>query len=267
MRGEDNKKKGGIEELLGGLPRVEAPGDFDFRLKARLAGGKAVPHAYFPRLQFLKISIPAALLVAMGMFIFVSGPGDVGSVVVTDVPSPIPSETERAVIPPRDVRPEPAVVPIQTPNGTPTPEHLVERAVTITDPQVEKPELRRNEVPQRGSEDHALSPSQRRLAPRGIDPNSVEVKVPEGLGSGVEVSVNDILEMLGASGTYEQGGWRVRAVMADGPAARSGLRHGDLVELVNGKPVLRSSTIPQGTVITTMGIRRDGRHVQLIIGR
>jgi len=61
-----------LQELLSGLGTVEAPGDFDFRLRARLAGEKPA-RAHFPLsgLSFgLRSAVVASLLLVCGLALF-----------------------------------------------------------------------------------------------------------------------------------------------------------------------------------------------------
>ena len=57
-----------VRSLLGGLKRVEAPGDFDFRVKARIASGRPAgrPSSWLPALA--KLSVPLAVLLLIGGF-------------------------------------------------------------------------------------------------------------------------------------------------------------------------------------------------------
>jgi hypothetical protein len=62
---EENRE---VTELLAALPRVEAPANFDFGVKARIAaGGSKGRSALFP---FLKVTVPVAILLLIGTLCF-----------------------------------------------------------------------------------------------------------------------------------------------------------------------------------------------------
>jgi len=68
LSGDDEK----VRQMLGDLKRVDAPKDFDFRLKARMAA--ADPRAFQPRLfPFLRIAAPLGLAVIVLAFFVING--------------------------------------------------------------------------------------------------------------------------------------------------------------------------------------------------
>ena len=57
-----------VSQLLGSLKRVEAPGDFDFRVKARIAAGRPVDRnkSWLPAVA--RFAVPLGLLLLIGGF-------------------------------------------------------------------------------------------------------------------------------------------------------------------------------------------------------
>ena len=67
MRHEElNKDEKAIADLLGALPHVQPPNDFDFRVKAKIAAGKPSKgrRAWFPAAA--RLALPLVILVAIG---------------------------------------------------------------------------------------------------------------------------------------------------------------------------------------------------------
>lgn len=60
----ENKDTDAVAGLLGSLPRVEAPNDFDFRVKARIAAGQPAKIAWFPSVA--RVAVPLGLVLSVG---------------------------------------------------------------------------------------------------------------------------------------------------------------------------------------------------------
>ncbi len=73
---------GDVAKLLRALPRVDAPENFIFRIKARIAEGSATQSRLLP---FLRLAAPLALVVLVGAFVvFYNGlpsPDEIPSVI------------------------------------------------------------------------------------------------------------------------------------------------------------------------------------------
>ena len=76
-----------IKNLLGALKRVQAPDNFEFGVKARIA--KGAPKESASPFAFLKIAVPAAALASLAAFLYVSGfmSGEIPSVQVVEQPA------------------------------------------------------------------------------------------------------------------------------------------------------------------------------------
>lgn len=102
--GEFYRERRSLRDLLGGLERVSAPADFEFRLRARLAGGAGGSREGFPRLRFVPRFAPVAaavcLLVAAAFTIrlqFASPQTDGGERATVGVATPLESERNEPV--------------------------------------------------------------------------------------------------------------------------------------------------------------------------
>ncbi|KXK00773.1 MAG: hypothetical protein UZ17_ACD001002116 [Acidobacteria bacterium OLB17] len=250
-----------IADLLKAMPYAEPPKDFEFRVSARIASART---AAKPRglLGALRIAIPAAALLAVTGTVFVLNP----YLAETDVVSK-PAETGIASDkgPMTDVRP---AVPERAAEIPPT-------TFASNGPAIESPRQRpedqllasRSHGPsndETGGTSFVESGTQGvKLYPSGIDPNAGAVRQSDGLPQ-KGIAIRDILAQLGLT---LGGGLRVNAVNPNGIAERSGVRLGDVIESLNGQAIT-DETMLFGTVTARrIGVRRDGRLVELSLGR
>jgi len=83
-----------LRQLVAGLGHVQAPSDFDFRLRARMAAAKSNGSSFFPRFSF---GIPTAA--AAAVFLFVVGVIGIRVMRVQPVVAPTAPETTVRVLP------------------------------------------------------------------------------------------------------------------------------------------------------------------------
>ena len=60
-----------VSNLLGALPRVEAPANFEFGVKARIAAGNRSPQASL--VPFLKVAAPLSFVLLLAAFVIFYG--------------------------------------------------------------------------------------------------------------------------------------------------------------------------------------------------
>lgn len=260
MNGRDaldlNNEGGEVTALLSALPRVEAPGNFEFGVRARIAAGQDVK-ARASLIPFLKLAAPLTLLLAITGFVFfygtmpTTGPNAIETTSGTNLPAASPDLAVEAV-PESLARPRPAesaqpdVSSRQQAAGPNRPANnsqpkRVRRGESIDIP-----------LSRGGSVDLALG-SGNSITPRGLNP------------SATEVSVRDLLGILGITAEFEKGGCKVRSVAENSLGVRAGLKAGDLIETIDGREV-KSDTKLKGDSGKTFGIRRDGKRIDLAIG-
>ncbi len=254
---------GDVAELLRALPRVDAPGNFVFRVKARIAEGSS-PQGRL--LQFLKLGAPLAGVLLVGTFV----------VFYNGLPSPveIPSviDTARTDL----------IAPQSSVDVTPPPSATISRP-QMNDPIASQPErvsvttertgpVRRASNPVRdnrsrgGSIDSTLGsantilPPGFRLDPRNRDTASSNMGV-------ADVAVRDVLELLGMSAEFDGDGWRVRSAATNSMAQLAGVRVGDVIEAINGTPLEPNTTFKGGISVRSLRVLRDGKQVNLSLGK
>jgi len=226
-----------ITNLLGGLRRVEAPENFEFGVKARIANGE--PKEAVSPFGFLKIAVPMAALAGLAAFLYMSGFmfGGIPSVQVAEQP------TKPAVIAAQDtLRAETGPEEPKEP-GAVSNERNTQIASARTGASNNKSRSAVDSVKQPnggGSIDQTLNPLRpiRRVVP-----------------------VQRVLESAGISAEFQ--GERCVANSVSGPAERLGVKGGDIILTVNDVPIKSSTTFEDGVELKSVRVNRAGRNLKL----
>lgn len=225
-----------VANLLHDLKRVDAPKDFDHRVRARIAQGRPAENRGSRVPVWVKAGVPAALLLAVGGYI------GINSLPTKEQPQVVASEVipvQPAPSQPGDVTSGPmtAAVPevasVRTPFAAPGSGR-------------NRPTSRQRNVkagPVGGSTDSALR--------TGRTIELTEVPAADALGkAGARVSFN---------------GSSMKVDDASGSAMRSGLRAGDVIESIDGKSVDAKSTLKGSAAGKKLRVLRDGKPVDIVI--
>lgn len=252
-----------VEAALRGLKRVEAPANFDMRLKARIADRQSSRGGY--RLGFLKIAAPATLTVAAAVSGYVlwqqpaddALPGiDQVAVNLAPVAASSPETTSPAAV--ELTKGEPTGEPANTTVASRQPQRATDettsRAVGNSDSGG-------------ASVDRALGGPEETIYPRGIQPSRPVDAIPVMPDGSAEIAVEEVLSLLGIRATFDGGEWRAVGVDSNGAAARSGVRAGDVVLSMGTTELNRRRTMRAGANIPTIRVRRGGSVIELKIGR
>lgn len=249
-----------IAEMLSSLKRVDAPTNFDIRVRARIARGAKVSATSWTTnlVRVGALATVAAVIAVGGYFAFNSintGHNDV-----------------------------PAVAEVQPQTQNPIVEQPSSNITTSesSNPTVVKPSnelVAQNDVPTNGNaktngpnstEDRATGGStelavreSQKIFPRGVDPNAKAPANAKGVNPNARVSVSQILEFIGVNATWAGGGWRVDSVESSNIAGRSGIKTGDVIEAVNDQPVNERTTFGANFSGKSVRVRRDGVSVQI----
>ena len=248
-----------LVRLLGAMPKVSAPNDFEFRVSARVASARG---AVKPRGLFgaLRIAVPAAALLAVTGTVLILNP-------YWTETAPVSTPVEVAVVEkpvenPASVPRQPLEIPsttfasngpsIETSKRMPLDEQLASS----------RPSGPSNEEP--GGTSFVESGTQGvKVYPRGINPSVDSAPVsPNAPRTGI--SIRDVLSQLGISAGN---GLRVESVTPNSIAARSGIKAGDVIESLNGERI-SADTMLYGTVnARSVVVRSDGKALSLPLGR
>ena len=247
-----------VSRLLAAMKRVEAPGDFDFRVRARIAAGRPAERRTFGLPMAVRYAIPLVLVVLIGAYFGFNGfyPDKYADV-------PAVAEAPISVAPPIAPPSNDEVVP---PSNLSAGEHAI----------VRKPEFANNGVgdapvkktpkvdrPVGGSFDVA-GRQERKLYPRGFDPNARPANA-KAMDRTVQIPTKDVLNLFGVNGTFGKSGWKVESVTTDTLAARSGVKAGDVIEAINDQPLKEKMSFKGKFNGKTLRVKRDRVTMQIVL--
>ena len=223
-----------ITNLLGGLKRVQAPENFEFGVKARIAQGE--PKESASPFAFLKIAVPTAALAGLAAFLYVSGfmSGDIQSVQVVEQP------TRQEVVKPAIVHPEDLA------------SKEPEAATNVRETQIASARTNGANNRSRGAVDAVKQPNGGGSIDQTLNPDRPIKRV---------ISVQRVLESAGISAEFQ--GDRCVANSVAGPAARLGVKGGDVILTVNDVPIKSSTTFQDGVELKSIRVNRAGRNLKL----
>ena len=252
-----------VSAMLSALPRVEAPGNFEFRVKAGIANGS---RSRFPLFPFLKVAAPLALVlvvVTFGLFYY-QRPGG------TDV-----DQIDRVAMP------VPVTVPVLSPAQS---EPVSAPSSTAADPTREVTGAlaeRTSAAPRRvkrtqgvvgssldndggNSIDRIIHPANVIMPPGFESANPQNRNANSTASPSANVPVREILDIFGIKGDFVDHGWRVRSVKENSQGSRAKIAPGDLIESIDGQPIGKDTKLRGGA--RTFTVRRDGKLITLSPG-
>lgn len=251
-------ENGKVAEVLNSLPRVEAPANFEFGVKARIAAGAARPRATL--VPFLKLVAPLSLVLLVAAFVIFYGalPADQNTPPVAEV------------VPVEEIR-EPA--PLQDPgmqaSGPQVVDQIGDEFATASTRSNDSGRVKRtdrsasNATRREGSVDMGLKDETKNvILPPGFESN-VRRNQNSNSPRGVDVPVREILEMLGIKAEFANGGWTVRSTVENSTAHRSGVHTNDVIEAIDGQSLAEATKLTDGFQGKSLRVRRDGKQIRL----
>lgn len=248
-----------ITALLRALPHVEVTKDFDFKLKARIARRKERP-GYAGYVRVLGIAVPVLLVLVIVSVLLIRQPGRSEEVsrqaapiqdtpAANDLPTaPIAPAEERTAVTKQDIPAMP--VANHSPAAMPAPERADQKRDTTLRP-----------GSMGGSFDTAISPSNT-ILPRGFGGNSV-VKRNDPDSTRAKLDVGQFLKFIGIDAARDTAGWIVTGVAADSISESSGVKKGDVIELLDNRRLADTLEIKGG--IRKLVVNRGGMKVEITL--
>jgi membrane-associated protease RseP (regulator of RpoE activity) len=244
-----------VAALLRTLPRVEAPANFEFRVKAGIAKASPLSSA---AVTFLKTAAPLALILVVVTFGILYYQEPNGTTVDPDrvaSSGPVipPARTEAAPLSsPPAMGPAPEIASGQPVQASTERHRAVPKARTAGSDS--------NSRAQGGSVDRIIHPANV-IMPPGFE--SANPQNRNANTTSTDVPVREVLEILGLTTDFSGDGWKVRSVAANSIAARSDVKAGDVIEAVDGQPVKKETKLKSSA--KTFTVRRDGKSVDLTL--
>ncbi|MEQ1644505.1 MAG: hypothetical protein ABL959_13740 [Pyrinomonadaceae bacterium] len=249
-----------VAAMLGSLKRVDAPADFDFRVRARIAQGRpaGARTSWFP--TFARVAAPAVMLAAVGGYFGYSALYQSDEVYVAEVVESGSTINSRPASSSENVQPSEPVAK-NTPDGilSEPAENVIEDRMTFGKDANVTREVKAIPANRRPSTD--LNQGGSREDAQGIT-NTISISPVANTGDSrptnarVSLSVLEVFGAMGIRASFSGTGWRVSS--ASGRAAAAGLKTGDIIETVNGKSVGANTVFDEKFVGSAVRVKRDG---------
>jgi len=254
-----------VREMCLSLKKVDAPADFDFKLKARIASAK--PSALQPRFGFaLRYGLPAlALILVLGLLAFNGG-------FLSSNDNPFVAESSPT--PPTPALPQNGAVANAAPPETPNQNSAVlpanqslpkapQAEVAVSQPKKSEADKKRKVKNDNfmGSVDKGLKEAPK-IGPKGFDPKAVPQNIQNSEPSN-PISVKEVLSTNGINADLENGKWKVRSVTANSVGESSGVKENDVIEAIDNQPLAAETVFIKTAKGQTITITRNGEKSQL----
>ncbi len=274
-----------IRALLGDLRRIDAPADFDFRLKARISRAKSNDYNAAPQMfpQVLRYVLPLGLVILVSAFVVFNGvyfrsEQSVGIAENHPQTSATESASNKSGV--KDAPQTAEIIPplpkdAETANGSGAIKiRETNKRTSANSPLVAssggKREARNSsgknaDKNNEGGSRESASTAPKITAPPGINPNQMVQTSPNPEG-GKSLTAKEILAQLGIEAVFANESWKVKSVGQNSLAERSGVKTGDAVEAIDGEKLtdkpLKRNTI-EGKKLT---ITRDKQKIEISLG-
>ena len=265
---EDEK----IRQMCGGLKRIDAPQNFDFRLNARIAAHQP-QSAKSPILAFLRYAAPLGLAVAIFGAVVSNNFYPVDNAAVpqlagsfTEKPrseSVSPLETEKpSEIVSRNNVPS-AVFENETAKNSNSTLQFSTKSKNELGKIFENPKNMRPDE-NRGDSRDSASTQPRIITQQGFNSNK-PLETSNNFINPTLLSVKEILSTMGIAATLSVNGWRVQSVGQNSTAENSGVKPDDVIEAVNDIKILTASIPANSINLRKITVLRGGKRFEIVL--
>ncbi len=272
---EDEK----LRQMIGDLQRIDAPKDFDFRLKARMA--KAKSSDFKPRfLPALRYVLPLSAILVIFAFVILNGLYFPDSQAVSQVEEITPKpniekgsspiiQTANVFNAAKDAESVVEVLPIKQEqakvekNVKPSAKEL--QFVSVKSPTVipKKNLVVKEELKDDGGGSRVSAAS---VSPV-ITPNGINLNSPPQTPSNSEnlpsLNAQEILSQLGIEASFTDASWKVKSVKKYSLAENSGVQIGDVVEAIDGEKLSDKPLHSKSIAGKTLTILRGAEKIEI----
>ena len=255
-----------LREMCRTLKKVEAPKDFDFKLKARIAN--ANPTDFEPRFGFaFRYALPAlflifvfALLAYNGGFLSSNDKPAVADGSINPANPALPQNTTVSSL--STPEPNPNANAAVLPANSEMPK-VIETAVNVTKPKrsdIEKKSKLKNDG-FNGSALKSFKPAPV-FQPKEFEQKPILQNIqPDEKAN--PISVKDVLSINGINADFENGKWKVKSVTANSVGENSGLKANDVIESIDEQPLSAETSFNKAVNGKTVTVTRNGEKLQI----
>jgi len=255
-----------LREMCCSLKKIDAPNDFDFKLKARIANTN--PRDFQPRFGFaVSYAMPVlALIFVLGLLAYSGGFWSSGdskiiadnSVGVTN--SNLSQNTLASSFSPPEqkINENSAILPSNQDSPKVTEKQLQVAENVPPTPKKDLPENKKDFSG--GSKDFSSTsviPKQPNFNSNSVLPN------PQNTEKFTPMSMKDILFFNGIDADLENGKWKVKSVRANTLGESSGIKENDVIEAIDNQPLFSETVNGKTFSGKTITVTRNGVKLQI----
>lgn len=256
-----------ISRLLSALPRVEAPSDFGFRVKAGIANGKPAETTPLWLPTAAKAVLPLMLMALVGGYFVVTAlytPDDTPMAAVSRQDEPATRiEDQTPISAPGSVL-EQNLDPVITAKAPETPEidpptlAAPSRTVAVRQISVRK-RVRSSAAPDEGSGSTDAAALITKELSKKNDTAVMPGSVPKGERAG------EVLTRIGVNALFGEAGWKAESVTPNTAAAKAGVKAGDVIESVDDQTMTDLGSVGKPAKGKKLRVLREGRSIEIVI--
>lgn len=255
---ENGQEDTEVSAALGRLGKVIAPARFEANVRSAIEARSQPSFFNTPGfLLGLKFAVPAIVLLFLGAFLLFSTGGVDNDQIAVSEPAAQPAATDVAPVVPASEPPSAGQVNnVVAEGGQVNTQVPVNRTPRGSRTSGNGQEFRG------GSRDFALSPDNTSIRPKVVDPDQKPVTAsPTG-----SVTAETILSKMGIDSKCIEKGCNAVSVRSASIGGRSGVKEGDVIEAIDGKPVDAGTEFKGNVIIRNITVRRDGKQVIVPLG-
>lgn len=250
-----------IRRMLGDLNRVDAPKDFDFRLKARIANSKPQDFQATRLFPILRYAAPLGLAIVILAFFVVNGLFSVEESSVATVDTNVVKSIGENTVSANYSQPEQFVAAVNSQTEDIGNSNSLNKQKKETNPSSKdllfaantgKPKSDAPKTTNNGgsSRDEAVK--------------SPDILLPPGFGSNNSFSVKDILSINGIEAELSGKKWTVKSVLQNSSAERLGIKTNDVIEAINDNKISTETITSKGAInVKKLTVARGGEKIEI----
>jgi hypothetical protein len=266
----DDKK---LHQLLGGLKKVNAPKNFDFQLKARIANTKPKDLRQPFLLPFLRYALPLSVIVLLAGFVFFNlslsnENQDVPQIADKNQPTqiePAPPETIAA----------PTINDSTIASTTANKNSIEKRDATeivntskkaaqdnikyVAEKNLPRKRAEKTENNSKNDFGGTVQRTAREMPVFKSNTNADPGNIKSPSISQHKLSLREVLSGIGIQADYVENSWKILAVEENSRAMRAGLKAGDIIEAIDGKKPSSNTAFLKRFTGRMFEILRDGQ--------
>ena len=257
-----------VREMCLSLKKIEAPKDFDFKLKARIA--KANPRDFRPRFGFaFRYALPVlAMVFVLGFLAYSSGMFSFSKNNLTiaenspEIKNPsLPQNTlASAITSPKEP---------ESTNENPVISNSNQNLPKVSENQVAGIKPNKSEIERTSnvkSDDSTRSEDKAFKSTNVIQPRFEQkspIQAPQNNEKINPLTVKNVLSINGINADFENGKWTVKSVTANGIGESSGIKENDIIEAIDNQPLSVGTVFNKTATGKTITVTRGGEKLEI----